>query len=57
MGSAAAGSMIGIGLILTKRHKRDEFLPYGPFLAVAGWLAMMWGPQWVSAYLGLYGPE
>ena len=57
MGSAAAGSLIGIGLILTKRHKRDEFLPYGPFLAVAGWLAMMWGPQWVSAYLGLYGPE
>ena len=30
-------------------------MPFGPFLAAAGWLAMMWGPQWVAAYLGLYG--
>jgi leader peptidase (prepilin peptidase) / N-methyltransferase len=53
--SAAVGAVVGIALIVAKRRGRGVPLPFGPFLAAAGWLAMMWGPQWVSAYLGLYG--
>jgi prepilin signal peptidase PulO-like enzyme (type II secretory pathway) len=29
-------------------------MPFGPFLAAAGWAAMMWGNEWVAAYLHLY---
>ncbi|HEV7433200.1 MAG TPA: A24 family peptidase, partial [Steroidobacteraceae bacterium] len=53
--SAAVGAVVGITLILLGRRGRGVPIPFGPFLAAAGWLAMMWGPQWVSAYLGLYG--
>ena len=55
MGSAAVGAVVGITLIVTGRRGRGVPLPFGPFLAGAGWLVMMWGPPWVSAYLGLYG--
>ncbi len=53
--SAAVGAMVGITLILIGKRGRGVPIPFGPFLAAAGWLAMMWGPEWVNAYLGLYG--
>jgi leader peptidase (prepilin peptidase)/N-methyltransferase len=52
--SAAVGALVGITLIVVRKRGRGVPLPFGPFLAAAGWLAMMWGPQWVTAYLGLY---
>jgi leader peptidase (prepilin peptidase) / N-methyltransferase len=52
--SAAVGALVGIALIVAGRRGRGVPLPFGPFLAAAGWLAMMWGPQWVSAYFRLY---
>jgi leader peptidase (prepilin peptidase)/N-methyltransferase len=55
--SAAVGALVGIALIVTARRSRSVPIPFGPFLAAAGWLAMMWGPQWVATYLGLYGPR
>jgi len=55
LGSASVGALVGIALILSGRRGRGTPLPFGPFLAAAGWLAMMWGPEWVSAYLQLYG--
>jgi leader peptidase (prepilin peptidase)/N-methyltransferase len=30
-------------------------MPFGPFLAMAGWVAMMWGPQFVDFYLRYTG--
>ena len=53
--SALTGAVVGIALILMGRRGRGVPMPFGPFLAAAGWLAMMWGPQWVDTYLGLYG--
>jgi leader peptidase (prepilin peptidase)/N-methyltransferase len=53
--SAAVGAVIGIALIVLRRRDRNVPIPFGPFLAAAGWIAMMWGPEWVSRYLGLYG--
>jgi leader peptidase (prepilin peptidase)/N-methyltransferase len=55
LGSASVGALVGIALIVSGRRGRGTPLPFGPFLAAAGWLAMMWGPEWVSAYLRLYG--
>jgi leader peptidase (prepilin peptidase)/N-methyltransferase len=53
--SAAVGAMVGILLIVTGQRGRSVPMPFGPFLAAAGWIAMMWGPEWVGAYLSLYG--
>jgi len=55
LASAAVGALVGVVLILSGRHGRSVPIPFGPFLAAAGWLAMMWGPQWVHLYFGLYG--
>ncbi|HEY3732224.1 MAG TPA: A24 family peptidase [Steroidobacteraceae bacterium] len=55
--SALAGAVVGIGLILAQRQQRGSPMPFGPYLAAAGWLVMLWGPQMVSGYLGLFRPE
>ncbi|HEY1726477.1 MAG TPA: A24 family peptidase [Steroidobacteraceae bacterium] len=54
--SALAGAVVGIGLILARRQQRGAPMPFGPFLAAAGWLVMLWGPQMVAGYLGLFRP-
>ena len=54
--SAAVGALTGIALIASRRQDRGVPIPFGPFLAAAGWLALMWGPQWVADYLGLFRP-
>jgi leader peptidase (prepilin peptidase) / N-methyltransferase len=53
--AALVGAVLGIALIAGRRHQRGMPMPFGPFLAAAGWLALMWGPQLVTRYLGLYG--
>jgi leader peptidase (prepilin peptidase)/N-methyltransferase len=49
--SAAVGAVVGISLIVFKRHDRGVPIPFGPYLAAAGWIAMLWGPQIVAGYL------
>ena len=53
--AAAVGAVVGIALIALRRHGRTAPIPFGPFLAAAGWLVMMWGRPLLSGYLGLYG--
>jgi leader peptidase (prepilin peptidase)/N-methyltransferase len=53
--AALVGALVGIALIALRRHRRGTPISFGPFLAAAGWLAMMWGPQLVARYLSLYG--
>jgi leader peptidase (prepilin peptidase) / N-methyltransferase len=53
--AALSGALIGVGLIVTGRRGRSVPIPFGPFLAIAGYLAMLWGRQWVDGYMGLYG--
>ncbi len=53
--SAGVGAAIGITLILMHRHQRSEPLPFGPFLAGAGWLALLWGQKWNTIYLNIAG--
>lgn len=52
--SATVGAIAGLTMIATRGRSRSTPMPFGPFLAAAGFLAMLWGPQGVSAYLGLY---
>ena len=53
--SAATGAMTGVALVLLRRRERGKPMPFGPFLAVAGWIAMMWGPEFVDYYLRYTG--
>jgi leader peptidase (prepilin peptidase)/N-methyltransferase len=42
--SSLVGSVIGIGLIMFRKHGRDVPISFGPYLAGAGWLVLTWGP-------------
>jgi leader peptidase (prepilin peptidase)/N-methyltransferase len=49
--SACVGAVVGLTLIALRRHARAKPIPFGPFLAAAGWIAMMWGDDIIDAYL------
>ncbi len=49
--SSAVGAVIGISLILLKGHDRSQPLPFGPFLASAGWITLLWGQDILTLYL------
>ena len=48
--SAAVGATVGIALIVFRRHDRSVPIPFGPYLAAAGWIAMMFGQGIVDWY-------
>ncbi len=50
--SSLAGAVIGGALIALGRG-RDQPMPFGPYLAIAGWIAMLWGPELMNMYLGM----
>lgn len=51
--SAAVGSVVGIGLIATKRLSRQTAIPFGPYLAGAGWITLLWGRDILAWYYQL----
>jgi leader peptidase (prepilin peptidase) / N-methyltransferase len=53
--SAFTGAVVGIALIVARGRDRNIPIPFGPYLAAAGWIAMMWGPQIVGGYLAVTG--
>jgi len=53
--SAATGAIIGIALIVFRGRDRQLPIPFGPYLAAAGWIAMMWGPEITRGYLSMTG--
>lgn len=55
--SAATGAVVGIGLILFRGRNRSTPMPFGPYLAAAGWLAMLYGDSLLHAYLRVSGLE
>jgi leader peptidase (prepilin peptidase) / N-methyltransferase len=53
--SAFTGAVVGISLILFLGRDRNIPIPFGPYLAAAGWIALMWGHNLVHGYLGMMG--
>jgi leader peptidase (prepilin peptidase)/N-methyltransferase len=49
--SACVGAAVGISLILLRGRDRNIPIPFGPYLAAAGWIALLRGDQIVKAYL------
>jgi leader peptidase (prepilin peptidase)/N-methyltransferase len=49
--SSLVGAGVGIGLILFAGHERAKPIPFGPYLAMGGLIALFWGQDLVRAYL------
>jgi leader peptidase (prepilin peptidase)/N-methyltransferase len=53
--SSFVGAIVGIALIVIARRGRNVPIPFGPYLATAGVIAMLWGKPLTSEYLRLFG--
>ena len=53
--SSLTGAIIGIMMMVLFKHQRSQAIPFGPYLAIAGWIALMWGEQIVAMYTGQMG--
>ncbi|MEJ2592626.1 MAG: A24 family peptidase [Candidatus Thiodiazotropha sp.] len=49
--SALVGASVGISLIVLRGRDRNIPIPFGPYLAAAGWISLMWGEQINHLYL------
>jgi len=53
--SAAVGAVVGISGIFLLGRSRQVPIPFGPYLAAAGWIALLWGELLMARYLQLLG--
>ncbi|MCP8634031.1 A24 family peptidase [Pseudomonas mosselii] len=53
--ASLVGALIGLTLVRLKRTQMGAALPFGPYLAIAGWIAVLWGDEIVASYLQLLG--
>lgn len=53
--SALTGAVTGVAMIILLGRDRQLPIPFGPYLAVAGLIALLWGPQINNAYLSVSG--
>lgn len=51
LASSLVGTVVGVALMVLARHGRDVPIPFGPYLAGAGLIALFWGPTLVDRYL------
>ena len=50
--SSVVGAICGVALMLLKRRGKDVPIPFGPYLAMAGWISLLWGDKLTAMYLG-----
>jgi leader peptidase (prepilin peptidase)/N-methyltransferase len=48
--SSLVGAIVGISMILLKKTSRDTQIPFGPYLAAAGWMTLLWGDPLMRFY-------
>jgi leader peptidase (prepilin peptidase)/N-methyltransferase len=53
--SSLVGALVGLFLILFRSHDQRVPIPYGPYLATAGWIALLWGDGLTRWYLDVSG--
>ena len=53
--SSLVGAVVGLGMIIFVRHDHNVPIPFGPYLAAAGWLALLWGSDLNRLYLTSVG--
>ncbi|MCK8121990.1 A24 family peptidase [Pseudoalteromonas sp. 2CM32C] len=53
--SSVVGAIIGIALLSIQGKDKATPIPFGPYLAIAGWITLLWGNHLQSAYFNLIG--
>ena len=53
--SSAVGALVGVSMILLKKTERGTQIPFGPYLAAAGWITLLWGSDLLRFYYSLFG--
>lgn len=51
--SSLVGAIVGVSLIVVAKHGRNVPIPFGPYLATAGVIALLWGKFLNQAYIGI----
>ena len=49
--SSLVGAAFGLIMIGLRRQGSGQPMPFGPFIALAGWIALLWGERIIDAYL------
>jgi len=52
--AAMVGALVGVAMLATGKHSRATPIAFGPFLAAAGWLVLMFGHGLVGRYFALF---
>jgi leader peptidase (prepilin peptidase)/N-methyltransferase len=52
--ASGVGALFGVVIMIRQRKGRDTQIAFGPFLAIAGWIALIFGNDIVNRYLGLF---
>lgn len=55
--SSLVGALLGILIMYLQQRGRDIPMPFGPYLAVAGWIALVWGDDLMAWYWSVLGPQ
>ncbi|WP_010220623.1 prepilin peptidase [Pseudomonas donghuensis] len=53
--SSLLGAVIGLIMLRLQRKQASTPIPFGPYLAIAGWIALLWGGQITTSYLKYSG--
>jgi leader peptidase (prepilin peptidase)/N-methyltransferase len=52
--SSLVGAVVGISMIVLKITERGTQIPFGPYLAAAGWMTLLWGEDLMQLYASLF---
>lgn len=53
--SSVVGALFGLCLLRFRRDAMGTAIPFGPYLAIAGWIAVLWGDEIYASYMQLLG--
>ena len=53
--SSLVGAVLGIIMLRLRNSDTSTPIPFGPYLAIAGWIALLWGEQITAGYLQVVG--
>ncbi|MDG1581641.1 A24 family peptidase [Pseudomonas sp. GOM6] len=53
--SSLVGAVLGVIMLRLRNQETSTPIPFGPYLAIAGWIALLWGDQITGTYLQFAG--
>jgi len=53
--SSLVGAVLGVIMLRLRNQETSTPIPFGPYLAIAGWIALLWGDQITATYLQFAG--